>query len=136
MSVVIYSVWVGVGVGHGITESVWAWQRKSSPDSFTQPWTIKRKNLDPPKKTYKDEKIRADSSLISGLEDWEFAVPFYCVKDCRILCVPPHQQLTQCFLSASKTARFVSIRNAINRLPHARVTNKRQSNSTKAGAWK
>ena len=121
MSVVIYSVWVGGGVGHGITEPVWAWQRKSSPDSFTQPWTIKRKNLDPPKKTCKDEKIRADSSLISGLEDWEFAVPFYCVKDCRILCVPPHQQLTQCFLSASKTARFVSVRNATNRLPDARV---------------
>ena len=79
-------------MGHGITESVWVWQRKNSPDSFIQSWTIKRKNLDPPQKTYKDEKIRADLSLISGLEDWEFAVQFYCVKDCRILCVPPHQQ--------------------------------------------
>ena len=59
----------------------------------------KKEKFGPTQKTYKDEKIRADSSLISGLEDWEFAVPFYCVKDSRILCVPPHQQLPHCFLS-------------------------------------
>lgn len=82
----------------------------------------KKEKFGPTQKSYKDEKIRANSSLISGLADWGLAVPFYFVKDCRILCVPPHQQLTQCFLSASKIARFFSVRNATNRLPDERVT--------------
>ena len=55
----------------------------------------KKEKFGPTQKTYKDEKIRSDLSLISGLEGWGLAVPFYFVKDCRILCVPSHQQLPQ-----------------------------------------